>query len=361
MKRLSRILFLLSIFLMVVPFFTPIWRVMLQAPQYPEPIGIYIHTNTIKGINENDLENINLLNHYIGMKQIIPESIPELQYMPYLILGFIITGLMVFFLNRTLWVGIWLAIVLAFAFAGLYDFYLWEVDYGTSLNPNAPIKVANMTYIPPLIGSKQLLNITASSYPAFGGIVFIFSIILAILSIALNAHNHSTPSEPTASDKGISKKLQKKEIIYNTIKKSAILLGIFITLTACSKQPEPIQHNHDTCQLCKMLISDARFGAEIVTNKGKIYKFDSIECMTSFLRATQETIMGMYTVDYSMPHTLIDASNAYYLHTELIPSPMGANILSFAHKDSCENYYNKYKGEKLTFEIVKAKFVISEK
>lgn len=335
---------------------------MLQAPQYPEPIGIYIHINTIKGINENDLENINLLNHYIGMKQIVPESIPELQYMSYIILGFIITGFIVFFLNRPLWLGIWLAIVLMVSFAGLYDFYLWEVDYGTNLNPNAPIKMNGMTYIPPLIGTKQLLNITASSFPAFGGIVFMVSIVFALVSFLLSFSNNKnlSPSQNATSD-NTKENLCIKNPILSSMKKTSIFIIISIITTACSKQPEPIQYNHDTCHLCKMQISDARFGAEIVTSKGKIYKFDSIECMITFLRASQEPIHAMLTVDFSMPQSLIDASNAYYLHTDAIPSPMGANILSFAQKDSCEKYFNQYAGEKLTFEVVKENFTISEK
>jgi copper chaperone NosL len=65
----------------------------------------------------------------------------------------------------------------------MYDFYMWEYDYGHQLNPDAPIKVPGMTYQPPLIGSKQLLNITAVSLPSTAAIVIFVSIFLNITAL----------------------------------------------------------------------------------------------------------------------------------------------------------------------------------
>ena len=76
---------------------TPLWRIELIAPQYPEGLGMLIRLNTVSGIQPNDLDNINMLNHYIGMKPITPEAIPELRIMPW-----VVGGLIVFYLNATL-------------------------------------------------------------------------------------------------------------------------------------------------------------------------------------------------------------------------------------------------------------------
>ncbi|MGH7695167.1 MAG: hypothetical protein ACRENH_09300, partial [Gemmatimonadaceae bacterium] len=68
--------------------------------------------------------------------------------------------------------------------AGLADFWKWEYDYGHDLDmENAIIKVPGMNYQPPLIGSKQLLNFTATSLPAAGAIVLGVSLTLAVLAL----------------------------------------------------------------------------------------------------------------------------------------------------------------------------------
>ena len=67
----------------------------------------------------------------------------------------------------------------------LYDYYIWGYDYGHNLNPHAAIKVPGMSYQPPLIGSKKLLNFTSTSWPAAGGIVIGISILLSISKIIL--------------------------------------------------------------------------------------------------------------------------------------------------------------------------------
>jgi hypothetical protein len=146
----------------------------MEAPQYPGGIGMNITVNNIHGKEPHDLENINGLNHYIGMKPITPASIPELKIMPYIFAFLIVSGLAVAWKGNRKWVMIWLGTFGLFAIAGLVDFYLWGYDYGHNLDPNAPIKVPGMTYQPPLIGSKQLLNINATSLPHIG---FYFAVL----------------------------------------------------------------------------------------------------------------------------------------------------------------------------------------
>lgn len=152
----------------------PVWSISLEAPQYPEGIGLNIWINKIEGKSPHDLQNINGLNHYIGMKEITPESIPELTIMPPIIGSLIISGVLVGFFGNRKWIMAWLLTFIVLAMVGLADFYLWEYDYGHNLNPDAAIKIPGMSYQPPLIGSKQLLNFYATSLPHIG---FFFALI----------------------------------------------------------------------------------------------------------------------------------------------------------------------------------------
>lgn len=169
MKKISRIIVIVSSLAMITAFFTPTWDISLEAPQYPEGLGMKIWINKITG----DLNTINGLNHYIGMKKIEPDSIKELTIMPF-ILGFlIIAGVAVGILGRRKFFAVWVIIFLLAGIAGGVDFYLWEYDYGHNLDTTAAIIVPGMSYQPPLIGSKELLNFTAHSYPDSGGIIMI--------------------------------------------------------------------------------------------------------------------------------------------------------------------------------------------
>ena len=119
------------------------------------------------------------------MKKIEPESIPELRFMKYAVWVFFFSGLAVFFSKNKTFLMIWMVTISIAGIFALYDFNKWEFDYGHNLDPRAPIKMENMNYKPPLIGEKQLLNITAFSYPAIGGIGFLFAAMIGFLSTAM--------------------------------------------------------------------------------------------------------------------------------------------------------------------------------
>ncbi|NCS88310.1 MAG: hypothetical protein AUK34_02810 [Ignavibacteria bacterium CG2_30_36_16] len=186
MKKKSKILIVIASLLLLLTFLFPLWKIDLQAPQYPEGLGLNIWVNQITGLNENDVDRINGLNHYIGMKAITPDDIPELQYMPYIIVFMVLFGLTIAFTGKRKLLYVWLGLFVVLAIIGLYDFYMWGYDYGHNLNPDAPIKVPGMTYQPPLFGSKQLLNINAVSLPYIGSIVILISILISIFTLFLD-------------------------------------------------------------------------------------------------------------------------------------------------------------------------------
>jgi hypothetical protein len=189
----SRLLVALAAVLLLGMLITPIWRVHLVAPQYPEGLGMEIRANTVRGLKENDLRSINSLNHYIGMKPITPETIPELRIIPWIVGGLAVTGLLVAAVGRRRLVWVWLGLFGVVGIAGMVDFWRWEYSYGHDIDfEHAIISVPGMTYQPPLIGSKQLLNFTAESWPATGAILAGFAFALCIGALVLSARRRTS-------------------------------------------------------------------------------------------------------------------------------------------------------------------------
>jgi copper chaperone NosL len=185
MNRSSRIAVALASLLLLVVYVTPLWRIQLIAPQYPEGLGLRIWVNQITGLKPGDLNSINGLNHYIGMRAIEPDTIPELRYMPQLLACAVVAGLLVALIGRRGVLYGWAVLFTAGAVAGLGDFWKWGYEYGHQLDPHAAIKVPGMSYQPPVIGSKQLLNFHATSWPDIGGWILIAAlgcvVVVAVL------------------------------------------------------------------------------------------------------------------------------------------------------------------------------------
>ncbi len=169
MSRRARVFFAVASLLVGVSVLLPLWRIDLIAPQYPEGLGLLISSHKIDGLKEGDLGSINNLNHYIGMAVIEPDEIPELRFMRPVFIVLAVAGLGVAALGRRLPAMLWLGAFALVMLGGLADMYRWGYDYGHNLDPHAIIQVPGMSYQPPLIGSKQLLNFRATSWPASGG------------------------------------------------------------------------------------------------------------------------------------------------------------------------------------------------
>lgn len=171
----------------------PLWNIMLGAPQYPEPLGMNIHIDGIKGVSEFDLTNIDGLNHYIGMKVIPkPTDMWEFSVFPKVIstmaaLGVLI-GLLGFFSKVSYkWFIGWFIIMAVLGMLGMYDFNEWLTSYGSDLDPHAIIKVVNpdgtpMSYKPPLLGYQKMLNFDVTSLPHTGGYLMFVGMALTVVA-----------------------------------------------------------------------------------------------------------------------------------------------------------------------------------
>lgn len=137
-----------------------------------------------------------------------------------------------------------------------------------------------------------------------------------------------------------------------------LFIGTIILLAAisCKVEPEAIEYGKDQCSFCKMNIVDQTHSAQLVTAKGKQFKFDAIECMINYLDQNREEKIALLLVaDYANPGEMTEAENAAYLITPAIKSPMGANLSAFSAKNKAEELQQKHAGEIFTWELLKQK------
>ena len=316
---------------LIVVLFVPMWRIDLVAPQYPEGLMLLIWPDKLAG----NVDIINGLNHYIGMKTLHTEDFLEFTVLPYIIgffaLFFVLTGLAA---KRKLLYVLFVMFV-AFGILAMYDFWRWEYNYGHNLDPNAAIIVPGMAYQPPLIGFKQLLNFGAYSMPDIGGWIFV-SVGVLLLFCTLMAWRSS----------------RKNRHITKLTAATAVVFLFMVNLSSCKTGPEPIIAGIDNCYFCKMTISDVRFGAELVTTKGKIYKFDDVHCMLAYLKTKDVepgNIKDHYITNYAGSNQLINVNRSFLLKADELRSPMGGNIAAFDHSDSLKISKNRFSGNTVTW------------
>ncbi|MFT4176904.1 MAG: nitrous oxide reductase accessory protein NosL [Luteolibacter sp.] len=306
----TRILVAIAALAMIGGFFLPLWEIQLWAPQYPEGLNMKIWLDRIGG----DYEIINGLNHYIGMKHIKQEMFPEFLYMGYVLTFMIALGLLPPILGTRRWLVIFTAILFLGAGLGLYDFWRWGYDYGHNLDPKAAISVPGMSYQPPVIGYKSLLNFVAYSGPDKGGWLLIASGALTTLLLILEL--------------GWLKKILRRKPRSGTLATFAITF-LSLGLSACKPAPLALTHGKDTCDECKMLLVDPRYGSAFVTAKGKIFKFDDVNCLTKYIRENADTPGTAHVIDSTGTNHLLPVTHALFLKHEKLRTPMNSTIAAF--------------------------------
>lgn len=317
--------------LILVVLITPIWRIELDAPQYPEGLSMTIHANKLAG----NVDIINGLNHYIGMKTLHAEDFPEFKILPWIIGFFSALFIAAAIINRRRFLNITFTLFVLFGIIAMIDFWRWEYDYGHNLDPAAAIIVPGMSYQPPLIGFKQLLNFGAFSIPDIGGWIFI-GVGVILLGVVIYEW----------------RRLKKIKMNLRTAKVAASLF-LLIFAAGCSSGPQPIVLGKDKCNYCKMPISDQRFGAEIISDKGKIFKFDDTHCIIGFLKEEKlkkEEAEKIYFTNFYEPHQLLQLSDVNFYQSPALKSPMNGNIAALNHSDSVESILKNYLGNEISWE-----------
>ncbi|MBK6832775.1 MAG: nitrous oxide reductase accessory protein NosL [Bacteroidetes bacterium] len=318
MKNSSpKILLLFAGILLVVSLFYPIWRIELDAPQYPEGLALTIHANKMGG----DVDIINGLNHYIGMKTLHADEFIEFTILPYIISSFALACLVVIFIKKKKALHLLFGAFVLFGVIAMIDFWRWEYNYGHNLDPTAAIIVPGMAYQPPLIGFKQLLNFGAYSIPDVGGWLFIVSGLLMATAVFLIYLK--------------TKRMKKQNISV------VVILALLFSFSSCQpKQPDAIKINTDNCDNCGMTISNPKFAAVLFTSKGRTYKFDDISCLLVYKNDNIEKAngAGLYVTNFLNDNQLLPAEKAVYIIGDNVKSPMGGNIAAFENKESANKY-----------------------
>lgn len=146
----------------------------------------------------------------------------------------------------------------------------------------------------------------------------------------------------------------KQNIYY--LKRSFVLGTILAFVsTSCSVSPQPIAYGQESCYYCRMTIVDKIHGAEIITGKGKVFKFDAVECLINHTKEISPDEGFQYlTNHYNKPGEFVAASQAVYLYSENLPSPMGAFITAFKDEASAREILAENGGKLLNWEELHA-------
>lgn len=135
---------------------------------------------------------------------------------------------------------------------------------------------------------------------------------------------------------------------------ASLIIFLFIAFNSCSISPVPIEYNVDQCHACKMIIADSRFGAELITLKGKVYKYDAVECLVPEIKKNGEDHYKFVLVtDFDDPKTLIDARISSYLISDKLPSPMGGFLSAYSSKGHAVEALTRNDGKLYTWEELK--------
>lgn len=314
---MSKWLLVISGVLLIISLYNPIWRIELDAPQYPEGLALTIHANKIGG----EVDIINGLNHYIGMKTLHADEFIEFTVLPYIISLYALLCLVVVFINKKKALYFLFSAFVLFGIVAMVDFWRWEYNYGHNLDPSAAIIVPGMAYQPPLIGFKQLLNFGAYSIPDIGGWLFVASGLLMAIAVFLEYKK--------------TKKLMKQHI---TI--MALPIMIFSLFSCEPTKPDAIKFNSDNCDNCGMTISNPKFASVLFTTKGRTYKFDDISCLLDYKNDNKEKAInaGLYVSNFLSGNQLLPVEIAVYIKGENVKSPMGGNIAAFDNQENANAY-----------------------
>jgi copper chaperone NosL len=353
MKIESRLLLALGALLLIPALTLPLWSIRLVAPQYREGLGMYIGASDIRGHTEHDIQNINILNHYIGMKPIVPEEVGVLTIMPLAIMALIGAGLLAALIGRRVTTWAWLILFAVVGTAGLYEFWSWNYDYGHNLSPDAPIKVPGMTYQPPLIGATTLLNIRASSWPVWGTLFVALSFLAGVLALV----NERRPLLRRRRRGERQAGRPTRGAAASGRLRAALLAGLLIAAGACAPA-ERVTVTEDIAEwadggvpsdYCEGVIPEARFGGEVVTSE-RTYRFMSVECMAGFLvsgTVDAAQVDAVRVIDYNHGERLIDAESAYYVRSQFTSSPNGLNLLATDSEKIAANLHYFFGGTRL--------------
>ena len=135
------------------------------------------------------------------------------------------------------------------------------------------------------------------------------------------------------------------------------LILVLLAFGSCKPEAGKVEYGKEGCSFCSMTIVDNQHAAQIVTDKGKIFKFDAIECMLNDLKKRDKSKVAMVLVnDYSNPGQFISAQESTFVISKAIPSPMGAFLSAFNEREAATLIQKEKGGDLYDWESIQAKF-----
>lgn len=174
LSLLSSLFLVLAAGFIIASIFVPWWRMEFFAPQYPEGLNIIVYPNKLEG----EIDIVNGLNHYIGMKNFSEENFPELSYLVYIIGAVAAFALLCALIRRKALLYVLIPLLIIGGILGVWDLKRWLDDFGTNLDPMAPITID--PFVPPILGENQVANFITHSSLGIGSyfILIAFAFIL---------------------------------------------------------------------------------------------------------------------------------------------------------------------------------------
>jgi copper chaperone NosL len=177
-----RALVLAALVLLLPCYLFPLYDMTMFAPQYPDGLRLHIYSYRLEGGNAGqDVKEINVLNHYIGMKDLVTDDFTEFKWIPFVVGAFGLLFLRTAVVGKVAHLVDVLVLYLYFGAFSLWSFAFKMYSYGHNLAPTAAVKVAPFT--PPLLGYKKLANFEVYSYPALGS--YALAVVALVLVLAL--------------------------------------------------------------------------------------------------------------------------------------------------------------------------------
>jgi copper chaperone NosL len=362
----NRLLMTLAALLLIPAFYTPLWRIGLVAPQYPDGLGMDIYVHDVRGRDRHDIQNINILNHYIGMKEIDPATIPELEIMPKVLGALVVSGVVVGVVGSPVLMGVWLVVFLGAGTAGMVDFYLWNIDYGHNLSPDAPIRIPGMTYSPPILGTAQLLNIRASSWPGLGtGFLTLSALLAGLATVGAfreRRHRRGAPRAamtllplllPLAALAGCDPNVDAGDV---STHREGVRGGQARPVVTPPLAPQDSMDfdRRAIDPYCLVEVETIRWGGTLELKNGERLPFASASCLAAFVAGgfvAPEQIERIRVVDFSQGWKLVDAPSARFLLTPNLKTPAGTlNVLAVETDRLATSLQEAYSGRLISWE-----------
>lgn len=160
---LPTLFFVAAALLLIASLLQPYWQLTLHAPQYPKGLVVIAYVNHLTG----DVQEIDGLNHYIGMRPLNEAAHLERTLSIYGI-GVLALLILAAVYVHTRWAALLTLPALLLPTIFLLDLQYWLADFGQNLDPTAPLSSSIKPFVPPVLGEGKIAQFRTVAEPGTG-------------------------------------------------------------------------------------------------------------------------------------------------------------------------------------------------